>query len=98
MDRKQALFSVAAANERAIAVGEKGFVRVSDDGGNSWAAPEAVNFPTIFTFMRDVDFDPQRHTGLIVGQQGKVMRSKDGGKTWSQVLPPPESDTAGRMF
>ena len=39
MDRKQALFSVAAADGRAIAVGEKGFVRVSDDGGASWAAP-----------------------------------------------------------
>lgn len=98
MDRKQALFSVAQADERAIAVGEKGFVRVSTDGGSSWAAPDATNFPTVFTFMRDVDFDPQRLTGLIVGQQGKIMRSKDGGKSWSQVLPPPEADSAGRMF
>ena len=98
MDRKQALFSVAAAEGGEIAVGEKGFVRVSGDGGDTWAAPEAENFPTIFTFMRDVDFDDQRQIGMIVGQQGKVMRSKDGGKSWSQVLPPPESDTAGRMF
>jgi photosystem II stability/assembly factor-like uncharacterized protein len=98
MDRKQALFSVAAVDGRAIAVGEKGFVRVSDDGGSSWAAPLPENFPTVFTFMRDVGFDAQRQTGLIVGQQGKIMRSKDGGKTWSQVLPPPEADTAGRMF
>jgi photosystem II stability/assembly factor-like uncharacterized protein len=98
MDRKQALFSVAAADGRAIAVGEKGFVRVSDDGGASWAAPQPENFPTVFTFMRDVGFDAQRTTGLIVGQQGKIMRSKDGGKSWSQVLPPPEADTAGRMF
>ena len=98
MDRKQALFSVEAVDGRAIAVGEKGFVRVSDDGGNSWAVPDVANFPTVFTFMRDIGFDPQRRTGLIVGQQGKVMRSKDGGKSWSQVLPPPELDTAGRMF
>ena len=98
MDRKQALFSVADADGRAIAVGEKGFVRVSADGGAQWAAPDPANFPTVFTFMRDVDFDPQRLTGLIVGQQGKIMRSKDGGKTWTQVLPPPEADTAGRMF
>jgi photosystem II stability/assembly factor-like uncharacterized protein len=98
MDRKQALFSVAAVDSRAIAVGEKGFVRVSADGGSNWSAPDAVNFPTVFTFMRDVGFDPQRRTGLIVGQQGKIMRSKDGGKTWSQVLPPPEADSAGRMF
>ena len=48
--------------------------------------------------MRDIAFDNQRLTGLIVGQQGKIMRSKDAGKTWTQVLPPPESDSAGRMF
>jgi photosystem II stability/assembly factor-like uncharacterized protein len=98
MDRKQALFAVADVESRAIAVGEKGFVRVSSDGSSQWAAPEAVDFPTIFTFMRDIGFDPQRLTGLIVGQQGKILRSKDGGKSWSQVLPPPEADDAGRMF
>jgi photosystem II stability/assembly factor-like uncharacterized protein len=97
-DRKQALFSVAAVDGRAIAVGEKGFIRVSDDGGVQWGVPPPESIPTVFTFMRDIAFDNQRLTGLIVGQQGKIMRSKDGGKTWSQVLPPPEADSAGRMF
>jgi len=97
-DRKQALFSVAAVNGRAIAVGEKGFIRVSDDGGIRWAVPPPQSIPTVFTFMRDIAFDTQRLTGLIVGQQGKIMRSKDAGKTWTQVLPPPEADSAGRMF
>ena len=97
-DRKQALFSVAAVNGRAIAVGEKGFIRVSDDGGSQWSVPPAESIPTVFTFMRDIAFDPQRLLGLIVGQQGKIMRSQDGAKTWSQVLPPPEADSAGRMF
>jgi hypothetical protein len=97
-DRKQALFSVAAADGRAIAVGEKGLVRVSDDGGNSWAEPTSDSFPTVFTFMRDVAFDPQRHTGLIVGQQGKIMRSQDGGKSWKQVLPPVKDGSKDRLF
>lgn len=97
-DRKQALFSVAAVDGRAIAVGEKGFIRVSDDGSSRWDAPHAQSFPTVFTFMRDIAFDNQRLLGLIVGQQGKIMRSKDAGKTWSQVLPPREADSDGRMF
>jgi hypothetical protein len=97
-DRKQALFSVAAADGRAVAVGEKGLVRVSDDGGLSWGVPPPESFPTIFTFMRDIAFDPQRLTGLIVGQEGKVLRSKDGGRTWTRVLPPPDRDSQGRLF
>jgi photosystem II stability/assembly factor-like uncharacterized protein len=97
IDRKQALFSVAAVNSHAVAVGEKGLIRVSDDGGIRWGPPAEESFPTIFTFMRDIGFDPQRLTGLIVGQQGKIIRSKDGGKTWTKVLPPPEADS-DRMF
>jgi photosystem II stability/assembly factor-like uncharacterized protein len=96
-DRKQALFSVAAVDGRAIAVGEKGFIRVSADGGDRWGVPPADSFPTVFTFMRDIAFDSQRLTGLIVGQQGKIMRSKDAGKTWTQVLPPAGADS-DRMF
>jgi photosystem II stability/assembly factor-like uncharacterized protein len=96
--RKQALFSVAAVDGRAIAVGEKGFVRVSADGGASWAAPDEGSFPTVFTFMRDIGFDKLHRTGLIVGQQGKILRSKDQGATWTVVLPPPEADSGGRLF
>jgi photosystem II stability/assembly factor-like uncharacterized protein len=86
IDRKQALFSVAAVEDRAITVGEKGLVRVSTDGA-TWASPQATNFPTIFTFMRDVAFEQKQRVGMIVGQQGMVLRSADGGKSWSQVLP-----------
>jgi photosystem II stability/assembly factor-like uncharacterized protein len=87
-DRKQALFSVAGVRSRAIAVGEKGLVRLSDDGGSSWRPPTDFEFPTVFTFMRDMSFDRARHFGLIVGQTGMVLRSQDSGETWSQVLPP----------
>jgi photosystem II stability/assembly factor-like uncharacterized protein len=88
LDRKQALFSIAAVGERAIGVGEKGFIRFSSDGGDSWATPGEDEFPSVFTFMRDIGFERERRMGLIVGQEGMVMRSLDGGKSWSQVLPP----------
>ena len=69
------------------AVGEKGLVRVSSDGGLSWVAPEPENFPTVFTFMRDIGFENNQRVGMIVGQQGMVLRSQDGGRRWTRVLP-----------
>lgn len=84
--RKQALFAVQPLSTRAIAVGEKGLMRVSDDGGKTWH--EQRGFPTIFTFMRDINFDPDHRVGYIVGQRGTVLRSPDSGRSWQQVLPP----------
>ena len=87
-DRKQALFSVAAINGRAMAVGEKGLIRYSVDEGVTWRPPADSVFDTIFTFMRDLDFDRSGKVGMIVGQNGMILRSEDGGESWSQVLPP----------
>lgn len=86
IDRKQALFSIATAGERAFAVGEKGLVRVSTDSGITWSEPSTQEFPTVFTFMRDMGFDHKSRVGFVVGQQGMVLRTTDGGKTWQQVL------------
>ncbi len=88
--RKQAFYSVSSGNGHAVAVGEKGLVRYSGDGGDTWRAPAERDFPQIFTFMRDLDFDGHQRVGFIVGQEGMVLRSVDGGNTWSQVLPPAE--------
>ena len=86
--RKQALFAVQPLHSRALTVGEKGFARVSKDGGSTWN--EMPGFPTMFTFMRDVAFDPDGRVGFIVGQRGTVLRSDDSGQTWKRVLPPPD--------
>jgi hypothetical protein len=88
IDRKQALFCVAPIGRRAIAVGEKGLIRFSHDGGDTWGPPAEGRFPTIFTFMRDIGFEREKQVGMIAGQEGMVMRSRDGGKSWVQVLPP----------
>ena len=86
-DRKQAIFAVAQGGEQAVAVGEKGLVRVSTDGGASWSR-EPNEFPRIFTFMRDLDFEADRKVGFIVGQEGMILRTRDGGISWDWVLPP----------
>ncbi len=88
IDRKQALFSVAAGGERVVAIGEKGLVRLSPDLGKTWLAPDADEFPTVFTFMRDVAFEHNRQVGTIVGQQGMILRTENGGRSWAKVLPP----------
>jgi photosystem II stability/assembly factor-like uncharacterized protein len=85
---KQAFFAVGSSRERAIAIGEKGTIRTSSDGGSTWERPGPDAFPTIFTFMRDLGFDSTSNVGFIVGQEGMVLRTDDGGKRWTQVLPP----------
>jgi photosystem II stability/assembly factor-like uncharacterized protein len=92
MDQTLAVFSVAGVNGRMLAVGEKGFVRVSPDDGDTWVRPTDDAFPNIFTFMRDVAFDPEGRVGFIVGQTGQILRSTDAGHRWTQVLPPPDAD------
>ena len=92
IDRKQALFSVGSVEGgRAIAVGEKGLIRVSMDSGHTWREPASGDFPEIFTFMRDITFDSTGRVGFIVGQTGQILRSTDAGMQWKQVLPPPEA-------
>jgi photosystem II stability/assembly factor-like uncharacterized protein len=90
IDRKQALFSVGSVKGgRAVAVGEKGLIRISTDNGNSWLPPAEGDFPSIFTFLRDVGFDRNGRVGFIVGKMGQILRSRDNGVQWQQVLPPP---------
>ncbi|MCH2188187.1 YCF48-related protein [Myxococcota bacterium] len=87
IDRTLAVFSVASVAGRVVAVGEKGLVRMSDDNGRNWQAPDPASFPRLFTFMRDVDFDPEGRVGYIVGQSGRILKTDDGGSGWRQVLP-----------
>jgi photosystem II stability/assembly factor-like uncharacterized protein len=90
---KQAIFSLFPVDGRVIAVGEKGFVRVSSDRGDTWSPPQS-GFPNIFTFMRDIWFAPDGKSGYIVGERGEVLHSADAGKSWEKILPPPEHQAA----
>jgi photosystem II stability/assembly factor-like uncharacterized protein len=73
------LNGLAAAGQRIVAVGQRGHVVYSDDGGKVWAQGRvpvssdlvAVTFPT-----------PRQ--GWAVGHDGVVLHSADGGVTWER--------------
>lgn len=88
IDRQQALFSADAVEGRAVAIGEKGLIRISTDDGASWGPVQDGGFPKVFTWMRDVSFGPEGRLGLIVGQMGRIYRTTDAGFQWTQVLDP----------
>lgn len=75
------LLGAAQAGSRLVAVGERGIVTVSDDGGTSWrqvAAPVSVT-------LTAVRFADARH-GYAVGHGGTVLATTDGGETWTRRL------------
>lgn len=71
------LLDVAWAGERLVAVGERGIVVTSDDGGTTWrqsAVPVSVTL-TAVAF-------PTPEAGWVVGHDGVVLHSTDGGRSW----------------
>ena len=70
---------LARAGDRIVAVGQRGHILWSDDGGAQWQQAEvpvssdlvAVHFPT-----------PK--LGWAVGHDGVVLHSADGGKVWTR--------------
>jgi photosystem II stability/assembly factor-like uncharacterized protein len=86
LGRVQAVFGIHPfSGDTAIAVGEKGLIYATEDGGKSWK--QWPGFPTLFTFMRTIAFAPGDRIGYIVGQRAMILRSEDAGRTWTTVLP-----------
>ena len=78
---RSVLLGAAKAGSRIVAVGERGMVVVSDDGGRSWTQ---AGTPTSVT-LTTVRFADASH-GWAVGHGGVVLASEDGGKTWARRL------------
>lgn len=76
------LTSVAQAGSRLVAVGERGYVLLSDDNGKSWR--QAKNVPTSVT-LTALHFGSAK-TGWAVGHSGVILKTVDGGETWSRQL------------
>lgn len=75
------LLSVARAADRLVAVGERGIVSLSDDGGVRWRqAPCPVS--VTLTMVRFAD----ARNGVAVGHGGAVLTTADAGDSWQLRL------------
>ncbi|MDF1552253.1 MAG: YCF48-related protein [Deferrisomatales bacterium] len=72
---------ITAAGQRLIAVGERGVVVLSDDGGQTWRQAQV---PTSVS-LTGVAF-PTPKQGWAIGHAGIVLHTEDGGETWTKQL------------
>ncbi len=78
---RSVLLSLAPAGERWVAVGERGVIVLSDDGGQTWRqAPCPVS--VTLTAVRFAD----AKRGVAVGHGGAVLTTADGGERWQLRL------------
>jgi photosystem II stability/assembly factor-like uncharacterized protein len=75
------LLGAALAGDRIVAVGERGIVVVSDDGGHRWTQSPTPTSVTL-TAVRFVD----ARRGWAIGHGGTVLVSRDGGSSWTRQL------------
>ena len=78
---KGLLNGIATAGDRVVAVGQRGHIIYSDDGGKSWIqdkVPVSVDLTAVYF--------PTPQNGWAVGQDGLVLHSSDNGVTWVKQL------------
>lgn len=79
------LLDAARAGKRIVAVGERGHIVLSDDGGASW---RQVTSPTQST-LTALYFLGEKN-GWAVGHDSVILKSDDGGASWRQVHHAPD--------
>ncbi|MCY1283050.1 Ycf48-like protein [compost metagenome] len=73
------LVGLARAGERLVAVGQRGHILYSDNGGESWQQA----YVPVSSDLLAVHFPSARH-GWAVGHDGVVLHSADGGANWER--------------
>jgi photosystem II stability/assembly factor-like uncharacterized protein len=76
------------ADGRAIVVGERGHVLISDDDGRSW---RQVQVPSRAT-LTGVHLHDGR-LGWAVGHDATILRTRDGGESWERVYHDPDEES-----
>ncbi|HEY0594112.1 MAG TPA: YCF48-related protein [Thermoanaerobaculia bacterium] len=84
---KSLLTDVVPAGSALVAVGDRGHILISGDGGASWTQADV---PTR-SMLTGVAFTG-RNDGCAVGHDAVIVRTTDGGKTWERVHWDPEAE------
>ena len=79
--QRAVLLGAALAGQRIVAVGERGIVALSDDGGHHWTQAPTPTSVTL-TAVRFVD----AKRGWAIGHGGLVLATQDGGARWTPQL------------
>jgi photosystem II stability/assembly factor-like uncharacterized protein len=69
---------------RVVAVGDRGYIVISDDDGKNWRRAKAPVAP----LLTAVDF-PDAKNGWAVGHDSVILATGDGGETWAQQFSAP---------
>ena len=81
------LLDAADRDGLAVAVGERGHVLLSRDGGKTWTQAEAPTRALLTgVWLHDA------RLGWAVGHDETILRTRDGGKTWQRVRHAPEEE------
>jgi len=75
------LVAIAQAGARLVAVGDRGVVVYSDDGGRTWTQADTVPTQALLTGV--CFFDASR--GVAVGHDLTILTTGDAGRTWQRV-------------
>jgi photosystem II stability/assembly factor-like uncharacterized protein len=81
------LLDAADRNGLAVAVGERGHVLLSRDGGTTWTQAEAPTRALLTgVWLHDA------RLGWAVGHDETILRTRDGGATWERLRHAPEEE------
>ena len=75
------LVDAEVAGDNIVAVGERGLILLSGDGGHSWRQSQ-VPVSTGLTAVHFID----AQLGMAVGHGGVVLGTRDGGESWQLLL------------
>lgn len=73
--------AVTTAGARTVAVGQRGHIALSDDGGQNWRQAKVP----VSSDLVAVSFATEHH-GWAAGHGGVVLHSADGGETWQKQM------------
>jgi len=78
------LIDAAHQGSRVVAVGDRGYIVLSDDSGKSWRRAKSPAAP----LLTAVEFHDAQH-GWAVGHDSVILATADGGETWVQQFAAP---------